>query len=515
MLTVNATPKQLLIIDDDSIFRLGLVTALQAYPDLENISQSTLKNAPTLLKQLRPDLILLDPGLSGWSLCQSILDNYPDIPLCLLTITIDLNKLQSLKRRNNLNYCPKGISVDRLVTIVRQLLAGGKYWSASKRFSPRHQWLIHWRQYGLQQIEDNLESLGQYLDSNLVDRFFWQGRKRELLAARWLVNQLLPVAVLVVPQEEVENSQLSTLLLPSSQRRSIYDNIFLKLQSPVHNSTSFILEIDILNENKRRELLYLILEKIKKVVEEIKLFKIDLDEAIRKKDNILQILWEESTVSFLKRSIGLKEKPLIDEIISNDLETIQTFILAKIPSVIELFKELVNPDQMEEKTKEIILENLMIHLGNAVMSDVLNNLSESEEIKRELYDSKLMSSREIARFRNLLGWRYKQDKYWDNPQDIFECQYRFFYLEEGEIKITYLYASRQEELDRLQGIAWLVTIVLEIRDATSPRFRSLIGWLGNGLIYILTEVIGKGIGLIGRGVIKGIGNALQDTRKKP
>lgn len=197
------------------------------------------------------------------------------------------------------------------------------------------------------------------------------------------------------------------------------------------------------------------------------------------------------------------------------MEIVQTFILSKIPLVTELFKELVNPDQMEEKNKEIILENLMINLANAVMSDVLNNLSESEEIKSGLYDRKLMSSREIARFRNLLGWKYRQDKYWDNPQDIFECQYRFFYLFEGEIRMTYLYASRQEELAKLQGIAWLVTIALEIRDAISPRFRSLIGWLGNGVIYILTEVIGKGIGLIGRGIIQGIGNALQDTRKKP
>jgi hypothetical protein len=36
--------------------------------------------------------------------------------------------------------------------------------------------------------------------------------------------------------------------------------------------------------------------------------------------------------------------------------------------------------------------------------------------------------------------------------------------------------------------------------------------LGTGLVYLLTEIIGRGIGLIGRGILKGIGNAFQDKR---
>ncbi|MEG4329441.1 DUF3685 domain-containing protein, partial [Microcoleus sp. herbarium5] len=33
-----------------------------------------------------------------------------------------------------------------------------------------------------------------------------------------------------------------------------------------------------------------------------------------------------------------------------------------------------------------------------------------------------------------------------------------------------------------------------------------------GVVYVLTQVIGRGIGLIGRGIIQGIGNSLQDSK---
>ncbi|MEZ2322328.1 MAG: DUF3685 domain-containing protein, partial [Microcoleus sp.] len=35
---------------------------------------------------------------------------------------------------------------------------------------------------------------------------------------------------------------------------------------------------------------------------------------------------------------------------------------------------------------------------------------------------------------------------------------------------------------------------------------------GVGVVYVLTEVVGRGIGLVGRGVIQGIGNSLQDSK---
>jgi hypothetical protein len=57
-----------------------------------------------------------------------------------------------------------------------------------------------------------------------------------------------------------------------------------------------------------------------------------------------------------------------------------------------------------------------------------------------------------------------------------------------------------------------VTLALEARDAIAPRLRSALSLVGSSVIFVLTEVIGRGIGLIGRGVAKGIGNTWQDIR---
>ena len=64
----------------------------------------------------------------------------------------------------------------------------------------------------------------------------------------------------------------------------------------------------------------------------------------------------------------------------------------------------------------------------------------------------------------------------------------------------------------LTGIQLAVTLVLETRDAVAPRVRAAIAFVGSGLVYVLTEVVGRGIGLVGRGILQGIGSAWQDTK---
>jgi hypothetical protein len=79
-------------------------------------------------------------------------------------------------------------------------------------------------------------------------------------------------------------------------------------------------------------------------------------------------------------------------------------------------------------------------------------------------------------------------------------------------KTTSIYAPRREELEQLQGLQLLVTLAYETRDALSPRLRATVAWVGRGVVYVLTQVVGKSIGLIVRGVIQGVGSTLQDTR---
>ncbi|WP_234709980.1 DUF3685 domain-containing protein, partial [Kamptonema formosum] len=57
-----------------------------------------------------------------------------------------------------------------------------------------------------------------------------------------------------------------------------------------------------------------------------------------------------------------------------------------------------------------------------------------------------------------------------------------------------IYSPRNQELAQLSGVQLVVTLVLEMRDATAPRVRAIIAFLGTGVVYVLTQVIGRGIG---------------------
>ena len=54
----------------------------------------------------------------------------------------------------------------------------------------------------------------------------------------------------------------------------------------------------------------------------------------------------------------------------------------------------------------------------------------------------------------------------------------------------------------------LVTLLLEARDALAPQLHSLLRRLGDLVVVVLTEVIGRAIGLVGRGILQGMGRSV-------
>jgi hypothetical protein len=208
-----------------------------------------------------------------------------------------------------------------------------------------------------------------------------------------------------------------------------------------------------------------------------------------------------------------------------DTVIVQDAILDKIPLVVELLAHQLfqtplmidnvsYPAQTPEALArlEMIIQNLMIQVANGVIQPLLNEFADIETIKQSFYDRSLISTREITRFRNNLSWRYRRFQLLLEPRAIFESRYDLFVLSDTGIKQTSIYAPRRQELEQLQGIAFAVTLAYETRDAIAPRLRGAISWVGQGVVYVLTQVLGKSIGLVVRGVIQGIGSSLQDTR---
>ena len=629
------TNLQLLLIDISPIVRLGLRAVFADYSDLQVVAEmesgndtgNVVNTIEALGKENYPDLVIWDLDIQKfvlansdrnagkYLLCQQLKAQYPNLPILLLT-ELQLNTflasafLARAKQSGADGYCSKNLAVTEFVAAIRQVASGKNYWpeevEAESSEGERkvvgkvsiHRKLINEISgSGMQQIEQAISELNQQLQdarllqkedlTSLVDWLFLTGRRRELLAARWLVSQLLRTGKgqddlnqkrinfvkstdLSLPIKQVlpvvSSLQLSLNSLATNNLQAVlFDTAAARLQSSLVNLTGETLEIDIFRLTKKRELISVILQKLQNVLDEIRSAQLPLEELSEKRSAIIRDLWQTVIADFFGKYYALridqanvsvdmgvvsqqkvgamegnetfmlppssmlfsegKERLEVVPILLQEMDFVQSSILDKIPLVVEFWAHLVfqtpliidnasylpgSPEAMLRA--QAILENLVIQLANGVVQPLLNNFADLEEIKQKFYDRELISTREIERFRNDLSWKYRIERFFGEPKAIFESRFLLLILTERGIQKISIYAPRNVELAQLSGIQLVVTLMLETRDAITPRIRSVVAFLGTGIVYVLTQVIGRGIGLVGRGIIQGIGNSLQDSK---
>jgi DNA-binding NarL/FixJ family response regulator len=597
---MSPSPLQLLIIDDDPIFRIGLRAALEPFSDLEVIADVESQDATLQVlinrsqitinrtNQKPVDLIILELGLKSdlvLDFCQDLKKQYPQVPILLLTAIQQRSLLLTAQKIGIEGYCSKGIPVIELVPIIRRIASGERYWLESLArlnrepvveivsqktglfFKKIRGVLV---QPGLRQIEQAIAEVNQEIQQNLaelnqsdkiaiINQFILTGKRRELLVVRWLVSQLLPNSHAPNPDysapissdnfegfntsnPEAENSNLEAALILNSNsinphnsaiivsdlKSILFDKTVIKLQSGLINLTGIPFEIDILRLSKKRELLYILLKQLETLLDELILSDVQPEQLPEKLPDLVQDLWKSVILDFFGKYYTLNTNNQNLEmvpILLKDTNLIQRDILSKIPLISELFEHLLfqTPLTIDNlscpagsleamQRAEGLLQNLLIQVANAVIQPLLNYFSDYEEIKLKFYDRRLLSTREIEKFRNNLSWRYRLSEYVAEPKAIFESSYLLFILGERGIQKQVIYSPRRAELEQLTGIPLAVTLILETRDAVAPRLRSAVAFLGSGIIYLLTNVVGRGLGLIGKGILQGIGTSFQDNR---
>jgi len=460
------------------------------------------------------------------------------------------------------------MAIADLVEVIRQVSAGQKYWDPSiqllaltqnpARIQPSPPGTLSSLLYnssvpGLQAMEDSLAGLTAQLQIPTLswfERAFIAGRRREILAARWLANRLLPAPAPAAPVKErlqttssatrsaalklyskTDNSEVQSKTLKST----LFETTARKLQSNLQNVTGIPLETDILRPEKKRELFYLVLRKLEAILDDLRFSQVQPSLLAEKRLTILQDLWQATTTDFFGKyytlqtsrhtSSGVTRNTEIVPTLLQDAEIVQAALLNKIPLVEDLVACLLfqapleidhwvyPPDSLETVIRaEALLQNLIIQVANGVLQPLLNHFADVEVIKQSFYHKDLISTREIEKFRNALSWKYRLRSLIHEPKEIFESRFRLFVLREWGLDQTSIYVSRSQELQQLSGLRLGVTIALELRDAVAPPLRSVVAFLGKGAVYLLTQVIGRGIGLIGRGIVQGIGNSWQDIR---
>ena len=559
---MNEPKIELLIIDRDPIFRLGLCAALSHYSDFVIAAQEN--TTEDIFSQLNdgfmPNLILIewdiqtktDKKAAPLVFCQQLRQQYPQIPLFILAANWDSEEITQVKAMGVKGFCQKGLNIENLVYGLRRVAAGEIYWQEEivEIGEPNliQQFLGKISQSGREQLNIDLETLESKLNSGevpLIEKWFISARRRELNSARKLIDKLTGESPYPDSQsrritqalpEDREQKPDNELLPPpqiaittinsDSVTAKAFNRVLGDISQGVSNSTDLWLEIDILRPQARQKLLYLIVENLELVIFEL----VQEQDISLQAEQALYQVWQKSLTNFFFQYYQDRNEIDYETLLSicdREYLGFRQTILERVYYAGELLaylswqKPLVinyveyRADSPEAMLRSInLLHNLIIHLANGVMQVILNYFSELEVFRYNLFDSKYNNSRKIARFRNETVWRYRQLKYWQEPSDIFESCYRLLVLRNGKIKTYLINAPRDLELTQLQGLPWLTTITLELRDAVAPRLRSLFALVGSSLVFALTNVIGRGIGLIIKGIIQGINSTIKDFNKR-
>ena len=117
-----------LIVDDHSLIRSGIMALLESQPDLKTIGEaSSGEEAVALHRQLQPDIVLMDlrlPGMSGVEAIQAIRKESPNARIIVLTTYDTDEDIYRAIESGAKSYLLKDGSDGSLLTTIRAVHGG-------------------------------------------------------------------------------------------------------------------------------------------------------------------------------------------------------------------------------------------------------------------------------------------------------------------------------------------------------------------------------------------------------
>ncbi len=118
---------RILIIDDHTLFRVGLDGLLTSRGIEVVAAVGSGHEAQRLVDKLNPDIILLDmrmPGINGLEVLAMLREKNESLPIVMLTTSTDENDLLKSLRSGAQGYLLKDMEPDELVLALREIVAG-------------------------------------------------------------------------------------------------------------------------------------------------------------------------------------------------------------------------------------------------------------------------------------------------------------------------------------------------------------------------------------------------------
>ena len=541
---VNGIPNKILLIARNLLAE-SLLSGLAGNKELEiSVSTDQLDGQPDLV--IWSVETIASPALLQLEVLK-LQSRWGSAPLLLLLpakLPCDPTELLSLNCAGLL----QDPDLRQLQQSIETLLSGGRVVeltanASTETFEPFQApgfgpWLL---MTGLQQINHDLRMIEVLLNpapENPMLRFMLEGRCRELRSARqlllWLWGPLqlgLEAAVPLQQSSPFSEPSGTSIQLKERNGAAVWDAIHQRLEQAVtgglSNATGQILAIEGLHPERRRELLLALLAQLNEVLHRLRL---DQQASVEKRsDLVLSDHWQALQPELRQQALCTMAGHYVRLPMGDALSGVADHLLLNT-ELEDMDEELPSPKRMLAPfldnqpvlvdgqllpaddprallQLETLVSNWLVRTAELIGSELLGVCGDWPELRRYLLEQRLISTRELERLRNQLNTQSRWQTWIQRPIRLYESQRLLYQLNNGTIAPLLLTEPRDEELRRLGWWQQQVALLLEARDALAPQVQLLVRRVGDLLAVVLTQVIGRAIGLVGRGIAQGMGRS--------
>jgi len=409
------------------------------------------------------------------------------------------------------------------------------------------QWLLT---SGLQQISNDLQVIDALLvppPENLLLRLMLEGRQRELQSARslllllWGPLQIGLADVQPLGQRQTTVAQTGDLTIDGDgmaitvrERNaiavwsSIQERLSQAVDAGLSNGTGSLLAIEGLQPERRRDLLLSLLQQLDQVMARLRAPSVSSDSS---KTLPIDAQWDSLQPELRRQAIqamagsyvhlprGDRMQPVAQHLINaSDLSQNDDDLPDPRRMLEPLLRDqpvLVNGQLLPADHPKALLQletlvsNWLVRSAELISAELLGLCGDWPELRRYLLDERLLPTRDLERLRNQLNNQSRWQLWVKRPVQLYESQRLLYQLRGGSIAPLLLIEPRDEELRRLGWWQQQVALLLEARDAIAPQVQALVQRIGDLMVVVLTQVIGRAIGLVGRGIAQGMGRSWQ------
>ena len=464
-------------------------------------------------------------------------------------ILIVIPKGIRLSSSDLMTFGSEGVIQDPTIELLKEsiniLLGGGRVFKINNETNynadtiNNSYGLGHWLlTSGLSQINKDLNTIENVIEKNSISTIYFfilLGRRRELLTAKRLILWLWgPLEVLIesptkksrVGKSNLINRYNTDITIKDSSSKEIwkviYNRVNDRLQDDLINSTGELAALYSLNNLKRINLLKTLLDEFSIVI--IKLYSENKNEKgyITNLDLITPELRANTLRNFIDSYDRLYKNGVevsISDFLVNNSEL--DILDEELPSIDLLIDPILNNKpilidgqylSIEDPRSFVHLEmltlNWIFRTAELVSEEIISSCYEWPELRKYFLNKELVSTRELERKRNHINAKNQLQNIFKKPVRLYESKRLYYTVSKNIVEKISILEPRDEELRKLDWTQRQIAFIVELRDALAPQVQAIIQYLGDLIVLILTKVVGRSIGLIGRGIAQGMGKKL-------